>query len=1260
MKNFPSLLLLLGALSMSSAIAAQANLQWQEEKGKSVSLLKDGKPLWGFSFAPELVKSYFHPLCTADGYDLTWLSPSDHVWHYALWHSWKLINGVNYWELNKTGRPDGCTDIVGTQLELRPDFTAVIRMQLTYHLPDKPVLMSEERTITVTPPDERGEYRIDWQMDLKVADQPVTLDCTPSPKRGGPAHGGYGGLSFRATKEMKNYRVIDSTGWVNEAKVHGRGEPAQWMDFSGTLDAAGQAWGGITFFDHPANPRHPTPWYVIQDGTFGYFCPSIFFNEPLPLKAGEQLTLRYRALIHGGKGDKAALDKEFAAYAKPIRVLLLTGKNNHDWKATTPVLEKMYKDSGHFNVDTTTEPAKFTAEMLKAYDVIVSNWTNWPNVNEREWGAEAEKAFMDFIRGGKGVVFLHAAGSVFYTWPEFRELAGSWWEMNQTGHGSVHEFTVKMADADHPITRGLKAFQTRDELWHRMGTTGKLNVLCTAFSDKNNGGSGQDEPVVHWRTLGQGRCFYNVLGHDGTAMSTPGFQILTLRGTEWAATGVVTIAPPRSDTGALFDQLKSYRAGESRAALTKIEKLVRQASGDAAERAKIAVSLAEVLKADATPDAKAFVCEQLSIVGDDTTVDAIAPLLKEEKLNQAARFALERIGTPAAAKALRDTLKDTKGTVRTGIVTSLGSLRDAAAVPLIQALVAETDAAVNVAALHALGQIGTPEAADALKGAQVDAALAGALQDARLNCALRLTETGAKDRAAAILEPMRADQAANGVVRLAAFRGLLEAQPERAEERVLEALAGSDANMAAAAATHLASSRTFAVSAKLTDQWDKLPAQAKRILLDGLAQRGKPDALPLAAKGIADTDAGVRRAALICAGATGDATTVAPLLKAAASNDDDRKVAMPGLVRLRGDGVDAAIVEAAKAAEPKLKAELIRVLGERSARSVLPFLLAEGSSGDSACRKGAFSAISKLVKGDDLPELLKLQNKLTEDDDLQALEPAILTACRAAGIQAGALVAGLDQAPPAVQATRLRLLSTLGGAEALATLRERAKASKEPAVVAAAIRGLADWPDATPLADLLALANDIQDLQPHVLAVRGALRMASKQPQKDALPILKQLATLARRDEEKAQIQSAIQRFGAVNIATKGKASNPDGLAKDGEAGGPQAAIDGNPATYWDEVDGQKLYILRVDLPAKADVLGLRITGYQHHNFAPKDFQVLCDGKVVKEVRSAIYQENVLNVDLPKTSCQAVELKITGYYGGSPAIRELEILAPAE
>ena len=229
---------------------------------------------------------------------------------------------------------------------------------------------------------------------------------------------------------------------------------------------------------------------------------------------------------------------------KPLRVLILTGRNNHDWKASTPALEKMLEESGRFAVDVTTEPEKLDAAALAPYDALLGNWSNWPDTKNRDWGETAEKAFLDFVRGGKGFVVFHAGAATFHAWPEFQQLAGSTWKLGETGHGSYHEFKVTIADKDHPITKGMRDFTTADELWHRVGVTDKLNVLCTAFSDKAKGGTGADEPAAHWRPFGKGRCFHLILGHDPKALQNAGERALMLRGTEWAATGRVTIPLP--------------------------------------------------------------------------------------------------------------------------------------------------------------------------------------------------------------------------------------------------------------------------------------------------------------------------------------------------------------------------------------------------------------------------------------------------------------------------------------------------------------------------------------------------------------------------------------------------------------------------------------------------------------------------------------------------------------------------------------------
>jgi HEAT repeat protein len=130
---------------------------------------------------------------------------------------------------------------------------------------------------------------------------------------------------------------------------------------------------------------------------------------------------------------------------------------------------------------------------------------------------------------------------------------------------------------------------------------------------------------------------------------------------------------------------------------------------------------------------------------------------------------------------------------------------------------------------------------------------------------------------------------------------------------------------------------------------------------------------------------------------------------------------------------------------------------------------------------------------------------------------------------------------------------------------------------------------------------------------------------------------------------------GMINIAPQGKAASPDDLDKDGTAGDDQAGIDGDPATYWDEKDGQKLYRFVVTFKQSEKIAAISLMGYEHHQYAPKDFEVLCDGKSVKKVDNAQYDSNFLLLRLDETTCTSLELKITGYYGQSPAIRELGI-----
>jgi uncharacterized protein len=274
-------------------------------------------------------------------------------------------------------------------------------------------------------------------------------------------------------------------------------------------------------------------------------------------------------ILAGSAGLSQAGDK--------LKALVIDGQNNHDWKSTTPILRWTLEQSGRFAVDVSTAPAggPSSSEPWKAwqpkfggYDVLVSNY------NGEMWPEAVRQAFVDYVRGGGGLVIVHAADNAFAPWPEFNEMigVGGWggrsekdgpmlrWRDGQLvrdetpgaggTHGANHEFVVEARLPDHPILQGLPAQwkHASDELYAKLrGPAKNLTLLATAFSAPDKGGTGENEPILMTIDYGKGRVFHTVLGHDRRSMSGLGFQVTLARGAEWAATGRVTIPAPKPE-----------------------------------------------------------------------------------------------------------------------------------------------------------------------------------------------------------------------------------------------------------------------------------------------------------------------------------------------------------------------------------------------------------------------------------------------------------------------------------------------------------------------------------------------------------------------------------------------------------------------------------------------------------------------------------------------------------------------------------------
>jgi uncharacterized protein len=241
--------------------------------------------------------------------------------------------------------------------------------------------------------------------------------------------------------------------------------------------------------------------------------------------------------------------------SKPVRVLIFSGQNNHDWRSTTPFLRQILLDTGRFDVRVTEEPRGITSATLAPYDVLVLDYMG------PRWGEETERAVVDFVRSGKGLVAVHGASYAFTgmeilgdghartgrtepPWPEYLEMVGGYWAKEEpaTGHGRLHSFKVRFRDSSHPIAQGLgDSFIATDELYHHLRLRPEARILARAFSDPETGGTGKEEPILWTVHYGKGRVFYTALGHNVAAMREVGFVTTFARGAEWAATGKVTL-----------------------------------------------------------------------------------------------------------------------------------------------------------------------------------------------------------------------------------------------------------------------------------------------------------------------------------------------------------------------------------------------------------------------------------------------------------------------------------------------------------------------------------------------------------------------------------------------------------------------------------------------------------------------------------------------------------------------------------------------
>lgn len=289
--------------------------------GHQAAFAVDGAERLRWHFGGEYPRPFFYPLLGPSGEPLTRMGhpgASNHDHHRSVWFAHHKVLGIDFW--------GDATSARIRQKEWRVyqdgDEHAVMAVALGWYDGHDPQPLLEQELVAVLRPGEKGETLLELQSTFRPEAAMLEFGQT-----------NFGFLAVRMAKSVSVYfgggQLTSSEGLTGEPAIFG--QPARWMDYSGPVLAAREGEPqetveGITYFDHPSNPRHPTRWHVREDGWMGA---SACIDEPLLTTRENPLRLRYLLHAHAGPYDQARAEALAAQFTHWPRFQAIPSKKKH-------------------------------------------------------------------------------------------------------------------------------------------------------------------------------------------------------------------------------------------------------------------------------------------------------------------------------------------------------------------------------------------------------------------------------------------------------------------------------------------------------------------------------------------------------------------------------------------------------------------------------------------------------------------------------------------------------------------------------------------------------------------------------------------------------------------------------------------------------------------------------------------------------------------------------------------------------------------
>ena len=262
-----------------------------------------------------------------------------------------------------------------------------------------------------------------------------------------------------------------------------------------------------------------------------------------------------------------------------IRVLIVDGFSNHDWRQTTALLRGILEPSGLFDISVSTAPPTAASPgwdqwrpRFSDYDVVIQTCND---INGGpQWPRAVQIAFEQYVRRGGGVLVFHSGNNAFPDWPAYNQMIGIGWRKKDqgdaltirkkngretvvripsgqgedTGHDGRGEVVVHRL-GDDPIHHGMPRSwktPTLEIYYYARGPARNIRVLSYGYDKHTN----MNWPLEWTVKFGRGRVYSSSFGHvwkgdvQPASLRCADEQTILLRTLQWLAKRPVTVPVP--------------------------------------------------------------------------------------------------------------------------------------------------------------------------------------------------------------------------------------------------------------------------------------------------------------------------------------------------------------------------------------------------------------------------------------------------------------------------------------------------------------------------------------------------------------------------------------------------------------------------------------------------------------------------------------------------------------------------------------------